>query len=47
MSKGVVIDWMHGMLLGLAKKLLELWLQPVNRHHVFYIGDKVSFVDPV
>ena len=43
MSKGVVIDWMHGMLLGVTKKLLDLWLQPSNQGKSFYIGDKVMF----
>ena len=31
-SKGVAMDCMHGMFLGLPKKLLDVWLQPAYRH---------------
>ena len=40
-SKGVVIDVLHGLYLGVVLSLLSLWFDKVNRNMPFYIGDKV------
>lgn len=45
MSKGVVIDYMHGILLGVVRKLLDLWLQPCHRGNTCYIGNQIAALD--
>jgi hypothetical protein len=41
--KGVSIDWMHCILLGIVKQMLGYWLLPSNRGNPYFIGDKVMF----
>ena len=38
---GVVVDWMHCVLLGVTKQMLGYWMLSSNRGNPFYIGDKV------
>ena len=39
---GFVPDWMHGVCLGVVKKMLKIWLNGANRMEVYYIGHKVQ-----
>ena len=39
--KGVVIDGLHCLLLGVTLHLLNLWFDKRNRDRDFYVGDKV------
>lgn len=39
--KGVSIDWMHCVLLGIVKQFLDYWLTMSNRGSAYFIGDKV------
>ena len=41
LANGFVPDWMHGVCLGVVKKMLSLWLNTANRMDLFYIGNKV------
>jgi len=40
---GVVTDYLHCVLLGVTKSLIELWFGQPNRGKDFYIGNKVPF----
>ena len=40
-SKGVAIDVLHGLYLGVIQSLLSLWFDKDNRSMPFYIGNKV------
>lgn len=44
-EKHVVIDYMHGVLLGIVKKLLSLWFDGNNYREDFFIGHKLDEVD--
>ena len=39
MIKGVIVDYMHGVLLGVTKSLLLIWFDPAE-HHEFYKANK-------
>ena len=42
--RGTVIDYMHGILLGVTKTLLHLWIDNEHKGERFYIGNKVASV---
>jgi hypothetical protein len=42
---GVVIDYMHGILLGVTKKLLTLWFDGKNYKEPFFLGHQMSHID--
>ncbi|XP_033747169.1 uncharacterized protein LOC117332391 [Pecten maximus] len=44
-EKHIVIDYMHGILLGIVKKLLSLWFDGNNYKEEFFIGHKLDEVD--
>ena len=39
--KGVVIDYLHCVLLGVTKMLIRKWFDDVNKRKPFFIGHKV------
>lgn len=39
--KGVVADYLHCVLIGVAKSTMELWFNKTNRRKPFFIGNKV------
>lgn len=41
----VTIDYMHGILLGVTKKLLTIWTDTRNSAETFYIGKHVKNID--
>ena len=41
---GVVIDYMHCVLLGVTKFFLNRWLDKANKTKPFYLGDQVLHV---
>ena len=43
---GVVTDYLHCVLLGVTKSLIESWFGQPNRGKDFYIGNKVTFYVP-
>lgn len=45
MTTNVTIDYMHGVLLGVCKKLLELWFDSKYKTEHWYIGDKMRSID--
>ena len=40
--KGVATDYLHCLLLGVSKTLIEFWFDKKNRRERFYIGKKVN-----
>lgn len=44
-TSSMVIDYMHCVLLGVTKALLQRWVDPGNRGMSFFIGDQVDYVD--
>ncbi len=40
--KGVVVDYLHCVLLGVVKTLLNIWLDTSHRAQEYYIGNKVN-----
>ena len=40
--KGIVIDYLHCVLLGVTKMLVKFWFDAKHRDTHFYIGDKVQ-----
>lgn len=47
LTDSVVIDYMHGTLLGITKKLLHFWFDPENKAMPFYIGNHTAKVDKI
>lgn len=45
LEKNTVIDYMHGILLGITKKLLSLWFEGKYFTEEFFIGHKIDDVD--
>ena len=45
LTKNVVIDYMHGTLLGITKKMLELWFDKTYAADPYSISGKMSDVD--
>ena len=41
--KGMVCDYMHCVMLGVTKMLMELWFQAKHRQRPFSIRNKVFF----
>ena len=39
------IDYMHGILLGIGRLLLRLWIQACNHLELWYIGDQITTID--
>lgn len=44
-TKNVVIDYMHGTLLGVSKKLNQLWFDPGHSSETFSIYEEIKGVD--
>lgn len=42
---GIVPDYMHGVLLGVTKQLLNLWLSPSRYKKPWFIGNKTKSID--
>jgi len=42
---GIVPDYMHGVLLGVTKQLLNLWLTPSRYKRPWFIGNKTKAID--
>lgn len=47
MIKSIVIDYMHGTLLGITKKLVELWFDQKHSGTSYYIGQNISEIDRI
>ena len=43
--KGLVPDYMHGVLLGTTKKLLQLWFSSSSAKEPYHLGKKIQDVD--
>ena len=43
--KGMSIDYMHCVLLGICRLLLRLWMQSTYHQEVWYIGNQMNIVD--
>jgi len=43
--RGTAVDYMHGCLLGVMRRLFHLWLSPENHKKPFYIGQLSSLID--
>ena len=41
----IVVDYMHGCLLGVTKKLLSLWFDSQNNDKPFFLGSKIKSID--
>ncbi len=39
--KGVVIDDLHGIYLGVTLSMLHLWFDKANKEKLFFLGNKV------
>ena len=39
--KGMPVDYMHGVLLGIVKMLFSKWFDVKYKKERFYIGDKI------
>jgi hypothetical protein len=43
--RGMPIDYMHGVLLGIVKMFFSFWFDNKYKKKTFYIGNKISDVD--
>ena len=41
----IVVDYMHGCLLGVTKKLMSLWFDSENQGKPFFLGSKVKSIE--
>ena len=42
LSKGILPDYMHGILLGAVKTLMYKWFSPTNSKKVYFVGNKLK-----
>ncbi len=42
---GIAVDYMHGILLGVTKQLLKLWLDSQYSHEEWYCGRHICLID--
>jgi hypothetical protein len=42
---GIAVDYMHGILLGVSKQLLKLWLDSQYSQEEWYCGRRISLID--
>lgn len=47
MTKNVTIDYMHGVLLGVTKKFLDIWFDSKHSQNAWHIGDKIKEVNAI
>jgi hypothetical protein len=45
LSLGIVPDYMHGVLIGMTKQLLNIWLSGNSYKEPWFIGHKVKSID--
>ena len=45
MVRGMPLDYMYGVLLGVVKMLFSFWFDAKHKRERFYIGDQISSVD--
>ncbi|KAK3107405.1 hypothetical protein FSP39_013796 [Pinctada imbricata] len=45
LTKGTAIDYMHGALLGIVKKLMELWFHGKSYQMTYFIGHEITDID--
>ena len=43
--KGMSVDYMHCILLGITRLLLRLWMQSTYYQELWYIGTQIGIVD--
>ena len=44
-SKGVCLEYMHGVLLGVTKQLMGLWFDTKHKDKPWYCGDAIAVID--
>lgn len=44
-SRGICLDYMHGVLLGVTKQLMSLWLESKYKDQSWYCGDYLCLID--
>ena len=44
---GLVPDYMHGVLLGITKQILQLLFSSKNSKHAFFLGDRIGDIDAI
>ena len=45
LPKGIAIDYMHGICLGVVKTMVDLWFDSTNSTHSWYCGNRLHEVD--
>ena len=43
--RGVALDYMHMVVLGVMKMLISIWLDKGNKDKSFYLGEKLNIID--
>lgn len=43
--RGMPVDYMHGVLLGIVKMLFSFWFDNKKKKETYYIGDMISEID--
>ena len=43
--KGVALDYMHMVVLGVMEMLVSIWLDKGNKNELFYLGEKLKIID--
>ncbi|XP_062583950.1 uncharacterized protein LOC134245701 [Saccostrea cucullata] len=46
-QENCTIDYMHGFLLGITKKLLSMWIDGANYQQPYFIGHKLKDIDKI